>query len=110
MRSRTEAMGWAVRIRTGLDDDQFELYCQDIVASTALVQGGRHFEVLLRLNPGGNLLMPGDFIPAAERFRLGVQIDRHVVAMVLLWFDRSEERRVGKECVSTCRSRWLTYH
>src|SRR3546814_19767754 len=23
---------------------------------------------------------------------------------------RSEERRVGKECVSTCRSRWLPYH
>src|SRR3546814_4360701 len=23
---------------------------------------------------------------------------------------RSEERRVGKECVSTCRYRWSTYH
>src|SRR3546814_6937563 len=23
---------------------------------------------------------------------------------------RSEERRVGKECVSTCRSRWVPYH
>src|SRR3546814_17693498 len=23
---------------------------------------------------------------------------------------RSEERRVGKECVSTCRSRWSTFH
>src|SRR3546814_15156208 len=23
---------------------------------------------------------------------------------------RSEERRVGKGCVSTCRSRWSTYH
>src|SRR3546814_10954041 len=23
---------------------------------------------------------------------------------------RSEERRVGKECVSTCRSRWSQYH
>src|SRR3546814_20573757 len=23
---------------------------------------------------------------------------------------RSEERRVGTECVSTCRSRWLPYH
>src|SRR3546814_18995197 len=23
---------------------------------------------------------------------------------------RTEERRVGKECVSTCRSRWWTYH
>src|SRR3546814_8866126 len=28
------------------------------------------------------------------------------------WFNRmrSEERRVGKECVSTCRSRWSPYH
>src|SRR3546814_8164599 len=24
--------------------------------------------------------------------------------------DRSEERRVGKECVSTCRYRWSPYH
>src|SRR3546814_16607665 len=29
-----------------------------------------------------------------------------------LWhfLDRSEERRVGKECVSTCSSRWSPYH
>src|SRR3546814_18062267 len=27
----------------------------------------------------------------------------------LAWL-RSEERRVGKECVSTCRSRWSPYH
>src|SRR3546814_12899081 len=26
------------------------------------------------------------------------------------YLDRSEERRVGKECVSTCRSRWSPYH
>src|SRR3546814_7538250 len=26
------------------------------------------------------------------------------------WPIRSEERRVGKECVSTCRSRWSPYH
>src|SRR3546814_1275599 len=26
----------------------------------------------------------------------------------IVW--RSEERRVGKECVSTCRSRWSPYH
>src|SRR3546814_14262180 len=25
-------------------------------------------------------------------------------------FNRSEERRVGQECVSTCRSRWSPYH
>src|SRR3546814_9142214 len=27
-----------------------------------------------------------------------------------LFATRSEERRVGKECVSTCRSRWSPYH
>src|SRR3546814_2339647 len=27
-----------------------------------------------------------------------------------VWNIRSEERRVGKECVSTCRSRWSPYH
>src|SRR3546814_15488885 len=29
-------------------------------------------------------------------------------SMIALY--RSEERRVGKECVSTCRSRWSPYH
>src|SRR3546814_11951730 len=29
---------------------------------------------------------------------------------VSLVAQRSEERRVGKECVSTCRSRWSRYH
>src|SRR3546814_18019267 len=33
---------------------------------------------------------------------IGVIIERGVI--------RSEERRVGKECVSTCRYRWSAYH
>src|SRR3546814_13110362 len=32
------------------------------------------------------------------------------VASALNRAERSEERRVGKECVSTCRSRWSRYH
>src|SRR3546814_1143617 len=38
--------------------------------------------------------------------------DHHheTVILELLADDRSEERRVGKECVSTCRSRWSPYH
>src|SRR3546814_20171227 len=31
-------------------------------------------------------------------------------ALRWLGFARSEERRVGKECVITCRSRWSPYH
>src|SRR3546814_1221619 len=34
---------------------------------------------------------------------LETDMERHVAA-------RSEERRVGQECVSTCRSRWSPYH
>src|SRR3546814_11355771 len=30
--------------------------------------------------------------------------------LVAAFHSRSEERRVGKECVSTCRSRWSPYH
>src|SRR3546814_20614567 len=35
---------------------------------------------------------------------LGISSFQKVLSM------RSEERRVGKECVSTCRSRWSPYH
>src|SRR3546814_13739553 len=33
-----------------------------------------------------------------------------LIALGSLYLFRSEERRVGKECVSTCRSRWSPYH
>src|SRR3546814_4894390 len=36
------------------------------------------------------------------------QLIEHPVRRIVV--ARSEERRVGKECVSTCRSRWSPYH
>src|SRR3546814_13907763 len=33
-----------------------------------------------------------------------------LAVVVLFAFSRSEARRVGQECVSTCRSRWSPYH
>src|SRR3546814_15679534 len=38
------------------------------------------------------------------------QAEDQVVKSLLGGSSRSEERRVGKECVSTCRSRWWPYH
>src|SRR3546814_11927839 len=41
----------------------------------------------------------------------GGVINTIAVALLIWWRNpRSEERRVGKECVSTCRSRWSPYH
>src|SRR3546814_20235542 len=57
--------------------------------------------------------------PHAEEFGFHqIQRDRRAIdrderaapARSLLVPPRSEERRVGKECVSTCRSRWSPYH
>src|SRR3546814_11693883 len=41
-----------------------------------------------------------------ERAREGASVEQAVAPSD----GRSEERRVGKECVSPCRSRWLPYH
>src|SRR3546814_4973497 len=41
--------------------------------------------------------------PACHQLSDCGEVERHLRT-------RSEERRVGKECVSTCRSRWSPYH
>src|SRR3546814_9707006 len=44
---------------------------------------------------------------------IGARMSRTLVTLsdlVVMVKGRSEERRVGKECVSTCRSRWSPYH
>src|SRR3546814_16658614 len=48
----------------------------------------------------------------AALFKHDVTFEEYRVALAFLLdaFERSEERRVGKECVSTCRSRWSPYH
>src|SRR3546814_4790061 len=45
------------------------------------------------------------FIPGHEGAGIVAAIGPGVTGL-----KRSEERRVGKECVSTCRSRWSPYH
>src|SRR3546814_15700263 len=47
-------------------------------------------------------LQLGVLLEAREQFAAAAQA-------YLRAFQRSEERRVGKECVSTCRYRWSTY-
>src|SRR3546814_5782388 len=45
---------------------------------------------------------------AGEEIGVNLAVSLHAVTKEVR--DRSEERRVGKECVSTCRSRWSPYH
>src|SRR3546814_11704134 len=62
-------------------------------------------EFLLPVGPETGRLM-NDLVKAGE-FRAILEVGSSY-GYSTLWL-RSEERRVGKECVSTCRSRWSPY-
>ena len=77
--------GWASRIGEALQSNGFTLYAQRIEAlgSTA---GAVHAEVLLRMLAGdGSLILPEAFLPAAERFQLGTDIDQWVLQAAIRW-------------------------
>src|SRR3546814_13255541 len=96
----------------------------DADVTQLLVEGGKSVGVALadgrelradtvvsNLNPKllyTKLVEPGvldaDTAQRIERYRCGSGTFRMNVAL------RSEERRVGKECVTTCRYRWSPYH
>lgn len=88
-------LNWSARLRQAIDNDNFELYYHPIVPLSDIdlddlpQQSGAlwtHisrnpsqvkicFEVLIRLKSRDSLIMPGAFIPTAERFHLMPEID-----------------------------------
>jgi diguanylate cyclase (GGDEF)-like protein/PAS domain S-box-containing protein len=73
-----EDMGWAARVRDMLERDRFQLVYQPIVAVAD--QRVEEYEVLIRmLIDDGQVILPGGFMPAAERFGLIHGVDRWVV-------------------------------
>src|SRR3546814_5721251 len=77
-------------------------WSSDVCSSDLIFEEkAHHFGVRRRHRHPGRRYMAGsivDIAPAAAGRRTHMR------------FGRSEERRVGKECVSTCRSRWSPYH
>ncbi len=83
-------MQWVSRIRQAIDEDNFTLYGQRIIALNPKVVEDDHIEILLRLTtPKGELIMPGAFIPAAERYGLMIDLDRLVIQKTLKWLNQS---------------------
>jgi diguanylate cyclase (GGDEF)-like protein/PAS domain S-box-containing protein len=65
------------RLRRGLEEDRFELYCQPILdLTTGLIA---QYELLLRLHDGDDIVVPGVFLYAAERFGVIQAIDTWVI-------------------------------
>ncbi len=73
-------MLWTSRIQSAMDKNRFELYVQPICSLAASPeQQPSRWEVLLRLRAhNGELILPGAFMPAAERYGIATKIDRRV--------------------------------
>jgi len=85
VRERQGAMQWAARIEQALEEDRFVLYAQRIESLTDQSHG-LHAEVLIRMMaPDGDVVPPGAFLPAAERFHLASRIDRWVLNRAIAW-------------------------
>jgi diguanylate cyclase (GGDEF)-like protein/PAS domain S-box-containing protein len=87
MRARHGEMQWTTRIEQALDDNRFVLYAQRI-ESIQTEAKGMHAEILLRmLDADGDIIAPGAFLPAAERYHLASRIDRWVLANTIAWLN-----------------------
>jgi len=74
----------AAGLRESLESNRFLLYCQEIRPIDARTEQS-HYEVLLRLRDrNGDILNPGSFIPAAERYQIMPHIDRWVLTQLLV--------------------------
>jgi diguanylate cyclase (GGDEF)-like protein/PAS domain S-box-containing protein len=82
---RMGEMTWVSRIHGALEDGRFALYGQPVVpVQPAQPPAPRYCEVLARLlEPDGQLVSPGAFIPAAERYGLMPRIDQWVLKALL---------------------------
>ncbi|MGI8728332.1 MAG: EAL domain-containing response regulator [Solirubrobacterales bacterium] len=77
-RAGGRGLGWSERIRKALEEDRFTFHAQPIYDLAA--GEFTHLELLLRMvDADGELVPPGEFIPAAERFGLIQTLDGWMV-------------------------------
>jgi len=82
--NRSGQMHWVSRITRAIEQNRFCLYKQLIQPIGTNENSGQHWEILLRMvDEDGNIIPPGVFIPAAERYNLMPAIDRWVVQHAL---------------------------
>jgi len=89
VRERHGQMHWTARISKALEEHRFKLYQQPIVG--AIDKSRNHLEILLRMiDESGNVVPPGAFMPAAERYGLMREIDRWVVREVFIFMGKAD--------------------
>lgn len=93
-------MQWAARISESIERNLFQLYVQPIVSISGGEGSGASYEVLLRLKYDGEMVFPGTFLPAAERYNLMPKVDRWVVRNLFSWMAEHPEKTVSISDIS----------
>ena len=75
--ARAASKAWIDRITDGLQNDKFKLHYQPVINIEGDEQ--EHYEVLVRLQSGEDIISPMQFIPIAEKYGFIKDIDRWVV-------------------------------
>jgi len=91
---RHEEMKWVSRITSAVEEERFELFFQPIIGIGKNNNSKHgHYEILLRMrDENGQLVGPGQFIPAAERYNLMSTLDRWVIHEAITELaDRNDE-------------------
>jgi diguanylate cyclase (GGDEF)-like protein/PAS domain S-box-containing protein len=87
-------MQWVARVKRALSENRFLLDAQPIVpiASDAAPAAARSYELLLRMrDESGNIVPPGAFLPAVERYNLSQRLDGWVISTALRWLAANPE-------------------
>lgn len=86
---RYEEMSWIHRIEHALNENKFVLYAQTI---ESLHDDNDHFEILIRMKDDKDrIIMPGRFIPVAERYNLMHKIDLWVIKALFSELQNNEK-------------------
>ena len=92
---------WLQMLQSSLKESRFQLYQQPIVPAYGDDDGGPAMEVFVRLrDEEGNGIAPGEFVRAAERYRLMGLVDRWVVQTTLTALGRGALPVPSNRCVA----------
>ena len=98
---RRGEMQWVGEINRALEEDSFCLAVQPMMylGGDTDVQIQSHCEFLLRMrDEENNIIMPGAFLPAAERYNLSPKLDRWVVENAFGWLLSHPEKTENLNC------------
>ncbi|NNE38759.1 MAG: response regulator, partial [Gammaproteobacteria bacterium] len=91
LKDRQQEMIWVGRINQSIEEDRILLYYQPI-SGIKNNNDDMHFEILIRLKDHNNeIIFPGSFLPAAERYNLSVKIDHWVFQTITSWLEAYPE-------------------